>query len=82
MNAAASLARNSAALAMSSGWPTCGSGWAFSRKPSTASLLAVPFQTIGVETPPGAMAFTRMKSQASCSAAERVRFTTPALAAQ
>ena len=52
------------------------------QEPSAASRLARPFQTIGVETPPGAMAFTRMKSQASCSAAERVRFTTPALAAQ
>ena len=82
MNRAASLERKSAAWAMSSGWPTCGSGWALSRKPSTVSRLAAPFQTMGVETPPGAMQFTRMKSRASCRAAERVRFTTPALAAQ
>ena len=39
-------------------------------------------ETIGVETPPGAMQFTRIISCAYWSAAERVRFTTPALAAQ
>ena len=37
---------------------------------------------MGVETPPGAMQLTRMKSAANSIEAERVRLTTPALAAQ
>jgi hypothetical protein len=41
-----------------------------------------PPPRIGVETPPGAMQLMRIMSAANSIEAERVRFTTPALAAQ
>ena len=78
----AGLAKNSAAIAMSSGSPILPSGM----RPGPmigpfSSMLAPAAFAPGVSTPPGSTALTRMPSAANSSAVVFVRLLTPAFEA-